>query len=144
MKKLGILLALGAVLTAGYAEARNERIKFSIQDLLDQQKAKDALLGVPLYFAEVPEGVTETFGEITTSRKTNAFLKSDRNACEWAMLSALKVLQQRAIKEGMDAVVDIRSNYKHKELKSKEMFECGAGAVVAGVALKGTLVKLKS
>ena len=68
-------------------------------------------------------------------------MKSDKEACEWVMLSALKALQQRAITENMDAVVNIESNYKHRHFASETEFECGAGALMAGVALKGTLVK---
>ena len=59
------------------------------------------------------------------------------------MLSALKALQQRAVKEGMDAVVGIESNYKKRHFVSETEFECGAGALMAGVALKGTLVKFQ-
>jgi uncharacterized protein YbjQ (UPF0145 family) len=57
------------------------------------------------------------------------------------MLSALKALQERAVREGMDAVVNIESNYKNRQFSSETEFECGAGAIMAGVALKGTLVK---
>ena len=41
----------------------------------------------------------------------------------------------------MDAVVNIESNYKNRQFSSETEFECGAGAIMAGVALKGTLVK---
>jgi hypothetical protein len=39
-------------------------------------------------------------------------------------------------------VVNIRSNYKRKLFASTTEFECGAGAVIAGVVLKGEVVKL--
>jgi hypothetical protein len=41
----------------------------------------------------------------------------------------------------MDAVVNIESNYKNRQFSNETEFECGAGAIMAGVALKGTLVK---
>ena len=122
--------------------ARDDIAKYSIADLLKTEKAKKALLDVPIYFStQKHKAVTKTFGEILTNKKTNAFMKSDKEACEWVMLSALKALQQRAITENMDAVVNIESNYKHRHFASETEFECGAGALMAGVALKGTLVK---
>jgi len=40
-------------------------------------------------------------------------------------------------------VVDIVSNYKHVEYKDSSKYECHAGAVIAGVAIKGSLAKVK-
>jgi uncharacterized protein YbjQ (UPF0145 family) len=51
-------------------------------------------------------------------------------------------LQDRAIAEGGNAVVNIRSFYKKRDFTSATEFECGAGAMVAGVALVGDVVKL--
>ena len=42
----------------------------------------------------------------------------------------------------MNAVVNIQSYYKKREFVSQTEYQCGAGTFVAGVALKGTLVKL--
>ena len=44
----------------------------------------------------------------------------------------------------MDAVVNIKSNYKHHEFSSSTEFECGAGNIIAGVALKADLVKFSN
>lgn len=142
MKKYLLMAALVAA-TSHSVAARDDIGKYSIADLLATTKAKDALLDVPLYFADQPHSsAKETFGEVMTNKKTNAFNKSDKEACEWVMLSALKALQERAQREGMNAVVGIESYYKKREFKSSEQFECGAGFLMAGVALKGTLVKL--
>lgn len=142
MKKLILALALTVLATSAYA--RDDIAQYSIATLLESDKAKDALLDIPLYFAtQKHKAVASKYGEVSTNKKTNAFMKSDTEACEWVMLSALKSLQERAIREGMDAVVNIESNYKHRKFVSETEFECGAGAVMAGVALKGTLVKFK-
>jgi len=148
MKKLTLplmaLLACSALTITTSAYARDDIAKFSITELLKTEKAKSALLDVPVYFAtQEHKAVAKTFGKVSTNKKTNAFMKSDREACEWVMLSALKALQQRALKENMDAVVNIESNYKKRHFASESEFECGAGALMAGVALKGTLVKFK-
>ncbi|MBB3062868.1 hypothetical protein [Microbulbifer rhizosphaerae] len=52
-------------------------------------------------------------------------------------------LQDRARREGGNAVVNIRSYYKKNEVNSSSEFECGAGAVMAGVTLEGEVVTLK-
>lgn len=140
MKKLILALVLAALTTSAYA--RDDINKYPIAKLLESSKAKEALLDIPLYFStQKHRAITKKYGEVSTNKKTNAFMKSDTEACEWVMLSALKALQERAIREGMDAVVNIESNYKNRPFASETEFECGAGAIMAGVALKGTLVK---
>ena len=143
MKKLILLCLVSCLFMTANVSARDDRIKVDLEPFLSSEKAKQALLDIPLYFAGQKHAKADkSWGEITTSRKTNAFNKSDQEACEWVMLSALIVLQESAVQRGMNAVVDIKSNYKHKEFASSTQFECGAGTILAGVALKGTLVSL--
>ncbi|MGV2873487.1 excinuclease ABC subunit A [Colwellia sp. E150_009] len=142
MKKI-ILAAVLTAITAS-ASARDDIGKYPIAPLLESAKAKEVLLDIPLYFStQKHKAIAEKYGQVSTNKKTNAFMKSDSEACEWVMLSALKALQERAVRENMDAVVNIESNYKNRHFASETEFECGAGAVMAGVALKGTLVKFK-
>lgn len=143
MKLLISALLIVTTLMATAVQARDDISKYPIQALLETSKAKDALLDIPLYFADQTYAKEQNkFGEVITNKKTNAFGKSDTEACEWVMLSALKALQERAVKEGMNAVVNIQSYYKKREFVSSTEYECGAGTIMAGVALKGTLVKL--
>jgi uncharacterized protein YbjQ (UPF0145 family) len=58
-------------------------------------------------------------------------------------LSAVLELQDRVRKEGGNAVINIKSNYRNVERESATEFTCGSGAVVAGLALKGEVVTLK-
>ena len=143
MNKFIIITAISMALFTTAAAARDDIGKYSIAELLETTKAKDALLDIPLYFGDAKHSkVKAKFGEVISNKKTNAWNKSDREACDWVMLSALKALQERAMREGMNAVINIESYYKKREFKSETQFECGAGTVMAGVALKGTLVKL--
>lgn len=138
---VSMALISATLFTSAGVEARDDINKFNIKELLETTKAKEALLDIPLYFGEsATPKVVEKWGSVSTNKKTNAFMKSDKEACQWVMLSALKALQERARKEGMNAVINIQSNYKKREFISSEEFECGAGAIMAGVALKGTLV----
>jgi uncharacterized protein YbjQ (UPF0145 family) len=87
--------------------------------------------------------VLERLGVDKTSQKTNAFGKSAETSCNWAFLSAMLRLQQRAHELGANAVINIVSNYKNVEVSSETQFECHDGAIMSGVALKGEFVKVK-
>ncbi|MNW04394.1 hypothetical protein D3C71_2004760 [compost metagenome] len=78
-----------------------------------------------------------------TNRKTNAFAKKDAEACEWVAQSAVIALHEAAKKANANAVTNIVSYYRKNEYTSKTDYECHAGAVVAGVALRGDLTQLK-
>lgn len=124
--------------------SRDDRLVFPIGDALSTPEAKDKLKGIDFYFGNQkhPE-VLEDFGEFNTNKKTNAFAKSDKKACEWVFLSALLQLQERARNLNANAVINIKSNYKYREFASETEFECGAGHIMAGVALKGRIVKVE-
>jgi uncharacterized protein YbjQ (UPF0145 family) len=98
---------------------------------------------VAFYFGETPTPTVEkNFGEAITNKKTNAFAKSADTACQWVMLSALKQMHDRAIEQGGNAVIHVHSYYKKNDVSDPSRYECHAGATVAGVALKGQVVKL--
>ncbi|MNP87455.1 hypothetical protein D3C76_1883610 [compost metagenome] len=52
-------------------------------------------------------------------------------------------MQDAARKVGANAVTNISSYYKRNERKDATTYECHAGAVMAGVALKGDLAKVQ-
>ncbi len=85
----------------------------------------------------------ELRGEAVTNKKTNAFNKSDEEACDWALQSALITLQDAAKKAGGNAVVDIVSFYKRTPYSDAQKYECHAGTFVSGVALKGQIAIIK-
>ena len=127
------------------AEARDTLHNWDVQEALQQGQQKGVILdNVKVYFAgQTHPEVEKKINEFRTNRKTNAFNKSDKEACLWTFFSAIKSLQERALREGGNAVIDIKSNYKNQEFVSATEFQCGAGTFVAGVALKGTVVTLK-
>jgi len=145
MKQLTYLVLISMVLfsySVGYA--RNTVSQFSIEDALSRGEAESKIKdSIRLFFGDQEHPAVEsTMGTYTANKKTNAFNKSDKEACEWAFLSAIMSLQDRAIAEGGNAVVNIRSYYYKNEFSSATEFECGAGNVVAGVTMKGDVVKL--
>jgi uncharacterized protein YbjQ (UPF0145 family) len=136
------LCASLATLTATQAFARDTVANYPIEPALlsEQGKVGD---DVSLFFAgQHHPAVLKRFGEFATNKKTNAFNKSDEAACQHVFLSAVIELQLRARKEGGNAVINIRSNYKNHIRESATEFTCGAGAVIAGVALTGDVVTL--
>ena len=138
-------LCLAALLAmATPAEARDTEYKLPIDEVL-KNPAFDGKLDkdVTFFFAgQKTPPAAQSFGVHVTTKKTNSFGKPDVEACRWVMLSALIQLQERAKELGGDAVVDIVSYYKKHPFSSPDQYECHAGAFVAGVALKGTVVKL--
>jgi hypothetical protein len=142
MNKIMTAAACAAMLVSGAAYARNDVLTLPLDKIIGTDKAKQTLHDVPVYFAgQNHPAISSNWGEVSTSRKTNAVGKSDDEACQWVLLSALKVLQESAQQRGYDAVVNVRSNYQNKEFSSATEFQCGAGTLMAGVALKGELVK---
>lgn len=138
------LVIMGVFVWAPGSYARDTLQSFSVQEVLSSADGK-AKLGdsVKFAFGKTSVGsVAKNHGEFRTNKKTNAFGKSDEKACKWAFLSAMITLRDRALSEGGNAVVNIRSNYKNNTTSSKTTFQCGAGAVLAGVALIGDVVTL--
>jgi len=145
MKNLILGFSMAALIVNAPALARNDFKEFSVADAfaLDVYKAK---LGneVKFYFGNAKHGpIIKRYGEWPTQKKTNAFNKSDEFACQWALLSALKSLKKRALAEGGNAVINIKSNNDHNVKSNRKKFECEVGNIIASVALLGTVVKLK-
>ena len=140
-----LIIALAALLAAPVAHARETRVELPLQELVASADARAAGIdgSVRFYLAgqKLPK-VASRMGEDVTNRKTNAANKSDEQACRWVALSALKALQDGARARGANAVVDIVSYYKKNEFKSASNYECHAGSILAGVALKGTYAKV--
>jgi hypothetical protein len=141
---LPIAILLWALLSHGSANARDDHQMFPLEDALQTQAAKEKLNPeIKLYFGDQKHPkVTKDHGEWKTNKKTNGFNKSDKVACEWTFLSAVLEMQERAQKEGANAVIGIKSNYKNIERSSETEYMCGSGALMSGVALKGRVVEL--
>jgi uncharacterized protein YbjQ (UPF0145 family) len=127
------------------AAARETRVELPLQELLDSPQAKEAGIdgSVRFYLAgQKHPAIVSKMGEDVANRKTNAANKSDEEACRWVTLSVLKAFQDSAKSKGANAVIDVVSYYKKKEFRSPSNYECYAGAIMAGTALKGTYAKI--
>jgi len=98
---------------------------------------------IPIYMAGQDYPAGDKIEDNKSNRRTNAFNKSDQEACDIAFLSAIIALQERAAAVGGTAVVDIKSVTKNQDLTSATDYRCVSGAFVANVALTGTIIKTK-
>ena len=145
MKKFLIgAMVLACTALAGVAQAKDDHLQLSIQDAMNTTDAKDKLDGsVKFFFGDQKHPAPkQKFGTFTANRKTNAFGKSNEEACQRAFASAMIALQDRAQQEGGNAVIGIKSVYRKEDLSSDSQYICGAGTFVGGVALRGEVVKL--
>src|SRR5262245_4340912 len=133
-----------ALLLATNASARNDFLDVSVQSATESRVASEKLLDVPFYMAgQKHRSIAGDLGEFKSNQRTNAFNKSDEEACRIAFLSAIISLQRRAQALGGGAVVDVRSVTKNNDLQSSTSFRCAVGNVVANVALTGRVVTLR-
>jgi hypothetical protein len=113
--------------------------------VLNSPQARARLdMNVQLYFGQQPYAAPlRRMGTFTANEKTNFFNKTDEEGCNWVFLSAVRKLQELARRQGGNAIVNVISVYKDIPFSSETEFECGAGNVVGGVALRGEIVSLK-
>lgn len=145
MRRFALMAATALLAVASTAQARDTRVEQSLHELVNSAEARNVGIdgSVKFYLAGENVSVLQRLGEDVTNKKTNAANKSDAEACRWVALSALRALQDGAKSRGANAVVDIVSYYKKNEFKSTTNYECYAGTILAGVALKGTYAKVK-
>ena len=145
MKFVFSLIVMGVSLVSAWPTyARDTKHLLPISVAMETKDAQDKLEGSIKFFfgsQQYPK-VVKKFSTDVANRKTNAFNKSDEKACNWAFLSAMVALEKRAQQLGANAVVNIVSYYQKIEMSSATEFECHAGAIIAGVALKGDFVTI--
>lgn len=137
-------LAILVLVFTSNASAKDDRLMFPVKAAIERGIEEGIIDGtVKFYFGDTAHpAVKSKFGEVKTNKKTNAFNKSDLEACQWAFLGAIKAFHGKAKKLGANAVINIQSNYKNSPVKDDIQFQCGSGTWVAGVALKGDFVTL--
>lgn len=136
------LLAVPAAAT--FASAQDERHELPVKHALNSEVGKAKLVkGVKVFMkGQGHPGVAKRYREFKSNKRSNALGKSDQNACDVAFLSALIALQQRAEREGGNAVIDIYSVTKDQKYQSADSYACVSGSMIANVALRGTVVRL--
>jgi uncharacterized protein YbjQ (UPF0145 family) len=139
----GICALFVLLAAAAPSFAADEVVMLPIADAMNMPEAQQKLGdSIKFYFGTQPATrITQNFGNFVANPKTNAFAKTEGKACEWAFLSALISLRDRAMSVGANAVVNIESYYRKHEVSSQTEFECHKGFLIAGVALRGDVVR---
>lgn len=146
MKKPTLFLIPAVFLTLiSTASAADVMAEFPLKHALESEEVKEAIDGdIPLYWGDQEHpAVEKELGKFKTSKRTNAVGKSDQEACEWALASAIIELQNRVFLEGGNAIINIRSNINNQPRSSTTDFDCLQGNIMVNVALEGTVVALE-
>ena len=124
--------------------AKDNWHQLSVKDAKNSPLGKDKLRPeIKLYMkGQKHSKVKKTFGEYKANKRTNGFGKSAQQACDRAFVSALMALQDRAVREGGNAVIDIYTITKDKTFESAEEYSCIKGGFVTNVALMGTVATI--
>ncbi|MBW8843477.1 MAG: excinuclease ATPase subunit [Burkholderiales bacterium] len=144
MKSRLVAFAALASLSCAPAFARDTVLHIPFADVLAMPDAKDKLdpaMKFLLAGQDTPQVIKRIATDVSNP-KTSGVGKSDEFGCKWAALSALIDLQDGAKRHGANAVIDIVSYYRKVEYKSSTDFECHAGAVIIGVALRATYAQV--
>jgi len=145
VKKLGVmvlLLFLALTVAMNNAAAEDRVLKFPVKHALNSKTGKEKMLDdIRVYMVgQGHPGVDRSYREYQSNKRSTGM--SDQAACDLAFLSAIIGLQQRADREGGNAVIDIFSITNNKKLKSSETYSCLRGRSMANVILRGTVVRL--
>ncbi|MBF7687792.1 excinuclease [Acinetobacter rathckeae] len=140
IKKVLLSICMLAGVTTVQAADKIHQLNFN--DAVQKAVSDGTLDGtVKFYLADTKSGGKVLQKDIITNKKTNGFAKSAEESCDWVLRSALIQLQDVAKQRGGNAVTNIVSYYKSHEVKSTTTYDCHKGMAVAGVALKGDIVK---
>ncbi|WP_341675773.1 hypothetical protein [Niveibacterium sp. SC-1] len=134
---------LSLLFISNAAIARNDSVMVPLQPVMDQIAKQGG--AVRFYFAKqaTPE-VAEKLSTFTVSR--NGALRAEQSdACQKLAGQVIDQMRERAVSEGADGVVNIRSTYiKGTEVGTETEFECRIGNVRVAIQFSGELVKFKN
>ncbi len=142
--KVAAAFAVAAIGFSSAAMAVDEIHKMPIQGGLDAgQHTKQTINpDIKLFFGnQKTPAVEKKIGEWDSNRKT--MRKSLQERCDTAFVSSILALQDRARREGGNAVINITSESMEGKTDSATEYACTSGRASAGVHLRGTVVKLK-
>ncbi|WP_420471517.1 hypothetical protein [Brevundimonas sp. FT23042] len=116
-----------------------------LANVLERPEYAAQLEGVRFYFGDAPHpGVSRRIeADVTTSQRSRRLGRSAEESCQWVMLSALIRMKNQTLANGGNAVINLKSNWDNVEWSSRTQYQCSAGFLMAGVALKGDMVSLR-
>ena len=119
-------------------KARDPQLKLPIKDAWKLLRRRRNSAASHVRFGSGPANARPW--HVHVQQETNSPI-IDKEGCEWHSSPRLLSLKEaRWLKA--QCVVNIQSYYKKNEFSSATEYECGAGAFVGGVTLRGTIAKL--
>tara|TARA_A100001391_G_C4851662_1_gene219902 strand:- start:27 stop:446 length:420 start_codon:yes stop_codon:yes gene_type:complete len=139
MKLKVIAFAAALAGLAPVAHADKDIQTWSIQDAMTSQNFQDRLGGFKFVWGDEVSG--QRVQSTSTRKATNGIGKSDREACEWALLSGLIALKEQAESKGATSVQGIKSMATGTPYSSTTEFQCITGWTNSRVYLEAEIVK---
>jgi len=138
--KLKFALVASAILALAPTALAEKSIQtWSIQDAMNSAEFQERLDGFQFTWGDTVSG--QRVGSTSARRATNGVNKSDKRACEWALLSVLIVLKEDAISRGGTSVQGLKSTATGQPFSSTTEFQCITGFTNSRVYLEGEVVK---
>lgn len=132
------ILLCGAFIPS--AHAKSEVQLHAIDDVIQSEDFQSRLGDFRFTFGSDILG--SSVGTFNVKRTTNGVLKTDKDACEWAFISALLELKRLAQEKDGIAVEAIQSTITGTQYISSTHYQCLTGHTNSRVYLQGTTVKL--
>jgi hypothetical protein len=140
MKKSVFIAALAsAVMLSAPAHARKDFQTYSIQEAMASADFQEKLGNFKFVWGDRVSG--QRIRSTSTRKTTSGLKKTDRQACEWALLSALIALKAQAEKLGGSSVQGIKSYATGETFSSRTEFQCISGFTNPRVYLEAEIVK---
>ena len=118
MKLSAKIAILASAIALAACAPRDTTHHLSINDALKSPEAAEVLNpNIKLYFGTPAPGKVVLANSVT-NKKTNAANKTDEKACQWAFLSAVKQLQDKAASKEQQKSVTLLAITKRLPLKA--------------------------
>jgi len=138
LKKIVMATACLAML-APAAQARKEYDSHPIADLANHAEYQRVSKGVRLVWGNTPPA--SNLGTTRTRKATKGLRRTDREACEWAMMSAIDAITNQARRSGATSIQGLKSVTDSGEFVSASEYKCVSGWTNSRVSIIGTMVK---
>ena len=140
---LGSLAAVLVLATATQAGGRKDYVSVPFSAVEAGEGRKGASLDGTVKFVFADEKGSSTSGEELSAKGFSRKGKTDEERCAQAQLGAFLTFQKRALKDGYNAVVDIRTYSEADRFsKSRKDCQCVSGGFGTRTTVKGRLAKI--
>lgn len=137
--KLALISMCLAATAVPAAHAERDIQTWSIQEAMASENFQDRLGDFQFVWGDTVNG--QRVMSTSTRKATNGINKSDRAACEWALLSALIAFKEQAEGMGATSVQGIKSTATGTPYSSTTEFQCITGWTNSRVYLEAEIVK---